>query len=139
MTTGAHMVSPMFEVEGAPARAISISKMYLRLWLQPVPPYSSGQSGAIQPLSCSRLSHRTWPALSMWAFFDWAMRARMSSSKASSMKARTSSRKARSSLLKARSMVPSPGQTPSRYSISGRPPMQGPILGPAALKYSVPP
>jgi hypothetical protein len=64
MTTGAHIFSPMFEVEGAPARAISMSKMYFLLRLQPVPPYSTGQSGAIQPLAPNRFSQRTWLSLS---------------------------------------------------------------------------
>ncbi|OIQ68915.1 hypothetical protein GALL_494880 [mine drainage metagenome] len=63
MTTGAHMRRPMFEVSGAPASAISMSKMYFLVWLQPVPPYSTGQSGAIQPLALSFLSQRTWASL----------------------------------------------------------------------------
>ena len=63
----------MLAVDGAPASAISMSKMYFCAGLQPVPPYSTGQSGAIQPLSSSRFSQRTWPALSRWPFFDWAM------------------------------------------------------------------
>ena len=32
----------------------------------------TGQSGAIQPLSFSRFSHRPWNSLVRWAFFDWA-------------------------------------------------------------------
>ena len=64
MTTGAHILSPMFEVDGAPASAISMSKTYFLPRLQPVPPYSTGQSGAIQPFSPSRFSQRTWLALS---------------------------------------------------------------------------
>src|ERR1043165_1588965 len=84
--------------------------MYFLPRLQPVPPYSTGQSGAIQPFSPSRFSQRTWLSLSSEWFFDCASLARISSSNASAMKARTSSRNASSSSEKARSMGSHAGQ-----------------------------
>jgi hypothetical protein len=53
----------MLDVDGAPASAISMSNTYFLPRLQPVPPYSTGQSGAIQPFSPSRFSQRTWGSL----------------------------------------------------------------------------
>ena len=54
MITGAHILGPNGEVPGAPARAISISKMYFCVVVKPGPPNSFGQPVHSQPFFASR-------------------------------------------------------------------------------------
>ena len=54
MITGAHILGPNGEVPGAPARAISISKMYFCVVVKPGPPNSLGQPVQSQPFFASR-------------------------------------------------------------------------------------
>ena len=54
MITGAHILGPNGEVPGAPAFAISISKMYFCVVVKPGPPNSFGQPVHSQPFFASR-------------------------------------------------------------------------------------
>src|SRR6266852_5020078 len=106
MITGPTILSPNGSSRGAPAAALSSSKMYCCTGSHPVPPNCFGQLGAPHPcrcrICCQRIvsSRETSRPSSTFRRASWGRFA--------SMKARTSSRKASSSLEKFRSIVSRP-------------------------------
>src|SRR5690606_12563639 len=63
MITGATMLTPKGMVRGAPAAALSSSKMCFSTGPQSVPPCSTGQPGAYQPLRDRICCQRWWSSL----------------------------------------------------------------------------
>ena len=65
MITGAHILGPNGEVPGAPALAISISKMYFCVVVKPGPPNSFGHPVQSQPFFARRFCQSIRRSLGM--------------------------------------------------------------------------
>ena len=101
---GAHIFGPNGEVPGAPARAISISKMYFCVVVKPGPPNSLGQPVQSQPFRASRFCQSISRSFGKYAFRATFSSPTISGVRFSFSQSRTSCWKASSSLPNVKSI-----------------------------------